>query len=138
MELRIEKETLISDAQREFNTFYPYLRIEFFENLHPENKKPAKAKKIDPNKSICWLTKLSGSGRIDIDRKRTVAEVENDFAQTFGLSVQVFRKSANLWIETSLTDNWTLDKQNKEGESFNVHVSKSPEQRIEDKMIDLD
>jgi hypothetical protein len=35
--------------------------------------------------------------------------------QEFGLCVQVFRKSGNHWIETSLTNSWTLEQQNREG-----------------------
>ena len=138
MELRIEKDTLVRDIQREFNAFYPCLKIEFFENPHPENKPSPKAKKIHPDSAIAMLTRFSESGRINMDSKRTVADFENDFWDTFGISGQVFRKSGNLWIETTLTDNWTLDKQNSEGESFNLPASKSLEQRIEDSFTDPD
>jgi hypothetical protein len=36
----------------------------------------------------------------------------------FNLSVQVFRKSAGTWIETSVTDDWTLKQQNDEGKDL--------------------
>jgi tyrosyl-tRNA synthetase len=49
---------------------------------------------------------------IKIDELMKVAELEGVFAKNFGLSVQVFRKSGNLWLQTTTTDNWTLAEQN--------------------------
>ena len=138
MELKIEQETSVKDIQKEFNAFYPYLKIEFFENAYPENKPFPKAKKIDANKLIRQITKSRNWGKINMNGNRMVADFENDFLKLFGLSVQVFRKSGTLWIETTLTDNWTLDKQNKEGEFLNQQSSKSFEERVEDSMIDPD
>jgi hypothetical protein len=34
--------------------------------------------------------------------------------------VKVLRRSNNLWIETSLTDSWTLEKQNTASKYFNA------------------
>ena len=41
-----------------------------------------------------------------------VAELENAFAKSFGFAVQVFRKSGNVWLQTTATDDWTLEEQN--------------------------
>lgn len=138
MELRIDSETKIKDIQKEFNAFYPYLKLEFFVNPHPENKPSPKAEKINPDKGIKELTWFQESGRINMDSKRTVAQVENDFWETFGLSAQIFRRSGNIWIETSLTDNWTLDKQNQAAELLNGHSEKPLAQRLEDEQMDND
>ncbi|MNF16790.1 hypothetical protein D3C80_2199700 [compost metagenome] len=64
--------------------------------------------------------------------------VEKDFWEKLGLSAQIFRKSGNLWIETSLTDDWTLARQNDEGfQLSNNSVShKSFDDRIEENRID--
>jgi hypothetical protein len=40
----------------------------------------------------------------------------------YGLSVQVFRKSGNVWLETSATDNWTLRQQNNEGAELSTQM----------------
>lgn len=53
---------------------------------------------------------------IDIDSRWKVSEVEELFAREAGLYVQVFRRSGSLWIETTFTDDWTLEQQNREGE----------------------
>ena len=53
-----------------------------------------------------------------IDENLTVAEMEMGFKKQFGVNMQVYRKSGNVWIETTLTDKWTLKKQNQEGEQM--------------------
>ena len=40
----------------------------------------------------------------------TVETLESMFEDEFGLHVQVFRKSGETWLQTSVTDHWTLEK----------------------------
>jgi hypothetical protein len=40
------------------------------------------------------------------------------FKELFNLSVKVQRKSDGHWVETILTQNWTLTKQNLEGKNL--------------------
>jgi hypothetical protein len=42
-----------------------------------------------------------------------VGELENLFAEKFGLYVQLFRKSGKVWLQTTTTDTWTLKEQSK-------------------------
>jgi hypothetical protein len=46
----------------------------------------------------------------------TVSELEKSFTEIYGLYTQVFRKSGNIWLVTTITDNWTLNEQNQQGE----------------------
>ena len=108
------------DLQKEFNTLYPYLKLEFFKSYAPRNKILQKAEKINPHELVQRVTRLYKPVSICIDYKRTVAQIVVDFGDILGLSILVFRKSGNLWIETSLTDSWSLEKQNKIGESFSI------------------
>ena len=48
----------------------------------------------------------------------TVLTLETELWEKYGLSVQIFRHSGNMWIETSLTGSWTLEQQNHEGEQL--------------------
>ena len=57
-------------------------------------------------------------GIITISPEMTVDELERGFDELYGLSVQVFRKSGKVWLETSVTDAWTLAKQNAQGEEL--------------------
>jgi hypothetical protein len=140
MELKIEKNSLIKDIQKEFNASYPYLKIEFFKYFNPVNKYAAKAEKISPDEPVNKLIKFYKSGRINIDDKRTGAELELDFWETIGLSAKLFRKSENMWIETTLTGNWALSKQNEEGELLSkpITVKGSGYTDLEDKWMELE
>jgi len=117
MYLSIGKESRVLDLQNEFNRLYPYLKLEFFRNPS-KDKKLKKAAKANPDEYLERLTHIYKPGSIVVDHKKTVAQIVDAFWEEFGLSVLVFRKSGKLWIETSLTDIWTLEKQNKIGESF--------------------
>ena len=55
----------------------------------------------------------------------TVHDLETGFRERFGLSVHVFRKSGNLWIETTMTENWTLKQQNEHGMEISKPFSRS-------------
>ena len=118
MYLGITQETRIMDLQKEFNTFYPYLKLEFFKTHAPRNKILQKAEKIYPHELVQCMTHQYKQVSIHVDYNRTVAQIVVDFREILGLSILVFRKSGNLWIETSLTDSWSLERQNKIGESF--------------------
>jgi hypothetical protein len=118
MQIGIKPDTKLMDIQKEFNGFYPYLKLEFYKNLSQLNKPSPKAEKINPGESFSKISRSHKGGSININPNRTVSELVLDFWTTLGLSVLVFRKSGNLWIETSLTDSWTLGRQNTIGESF--------------------
>jgi hypothetical protein len=111
MEMCIEKGKLVKDIQKEFNEIYPFLKIELVEKGHP-------------GKMVVDNNMPSNAQHIDVGSKKTVAELESDFRTYFNLAIQVFRRAGNLWIETSLTHDWSLEQQNKEGELFsNIHSS---------------
>ncbi|MBK9961781.1 MAG: hypothetical protein IPP06_10775 [Saprospiraceae bacterium] len=73
---------------------------------------------VDSNTLIKNCRSVHGEGEIEIFPSTKVSTLENKFREVFGLHVQVFRKSGNVWIETTVTDDWTLEKQNNEAESF--------------------
>jgi hypothetical protein len=71
-----------------------------------------------PNRLIGVCGKLRVEGTIHINPDDSVEKLENIFWKDFGLSAEVFRKSGNLWIETSLSNSWTLRLQNEEGKAL--------------------
>ncbi len=116
MKLHIDEESQIRNIQNEFNEVYPFLKIEFFKDSFTKNKHSQKAEKINHAEKVKLVGRLNGHHTIDISKQRTVAQLEEDFKEFLGLKAEVYRKSGNSWIETSLTDNWTLEQQNSEGE----------------------
>lgn len=118
MKITINDNRKIFAIQQEFNEIYPFLKLEFF--AKPHKKGGASAKEIikHPSKTLGECRTVHNSGSITIVPEMTVNELEQHFADVYGLGVQVFRKSGNVWLETTVTDGWTLAQQNKEGESL--------------------
>ena len=120
MSLKIAPGRLIGDIQNEFNTVFPFLKLEFFKM----DEVTIPSRRLLP---ACFALQDSRLQPIDghttINEKMTVLELENEFLSLFGLGVQVLRKSGNLWLETTMTDNWTLQRQNELGREISVPLS---------------
>ena len=139
MYINISAETRLSDIKKQFSDIYPFLKIEFFKKPHAKHKLSSEADRIILDKPIALLAKVNRDVVIDINGKRTVLQVEQDFWNFFGLSVQVFRKAMNMWIETSFTDSWTLESQNSEGLMFSTNeFSGNDEDGSEDRKADIE
>jgi len=112
MELYISERTPPEDVKRYFSSCYPFLKIELYRIW--EGDDVPKKKNVPVAHKFVGLLK---EGVVDINNDITVAELGNSFA-AFGLRTEVFRKSGNVWVETFLTDSWTLQQQNKAGEEI--------------------
>jgi hypothetical protein len=115
MQLLINNERTLSEVQQEFNDAFPYLKLEFFSKLHAPGK-PSRLKFMLPShKKIGLFRKREDDTPVAIVSGMTVTELEQLLEQKLGFGVQVFRKSGGIWLETVLTDTWTLAEQNQEG-----------------------
>ncbi|HVX50228.1 MAG TPA: hypothetical protein VHB48_08715 [Chitinophagaceae bacterium] len=112
MELEIEAQKKIEEVQREFNTAFPYLRVEFISFSRQGN---GAGRFVLPALRINDFKKNIRHCIIKYPATITVGEFENMFARTIGLPVKILRKSGNLWIETTMTRRWTLERQNTHG-----------------------
>jgi hypothetical protein len=119
MQLEIYAERLITEVQEDFTSTYPFLKIEFFKNgTVRQDRYPAK-QKIDHLQKLkyAWCRKKD-KGFLEIKDSLSVLELENEFMDQFGLSAQVYRKSGRIWLETTMTDSWTLKQQNDQGKEI--------------------
>ena len=66
-------------------------------------------------KTLFECRTVHNSGNITVTPQMTVNELEQSFSDVYGLNAQVFRRSGKAWLETTVTDGWTLEKQNNEG-----------------------
>lgn len=121
MRLSIYGERLITDVQNQFASVYPFLKIEFFknvdfsENIYPRQKQIAHSLQLKDA-----YTGKKGEGELLIDDVMTVTDLESTFRNQFGLAAQVFRRSGNIWLETSITNGWTLKQQNDHGREITI------------------
>ena len=111
--------------QKEFGEMFPYLKIEFFAKPHKQNGSSPKKLMKHPGKTLGECRTIHNKGIITITAQMTVADLEQNMNDVYGLSVQVFRKSGNAWLETTVTDNWTLEQQNHQGEELSKWKEKA-------------
>jgi hypothetical protein len=119
MELIINNKITIRELQQQFSDEFPYLKLEFFD-IPPTFDGLSKAHMYPGHRLLGTCRKLHQEGSLEITPDDTVETLEKTFWKKFGLSTEVFRKSGNLWIETTLSDSWTLKRQNEEGKAFST------------------
>lgn len=116
MKLEINDNLLVSDLQIQFSNLFPYLKIMLFKQAHQLNEGSHKKQLINNSAKLKRLKHINNS--ISFDENTTVGELESLFKDVFGLNAQVFRRAGKNWIETTVTDNWTLKKQNDQGKEL--------------------
>ena len=115
MKIKISYSKRTSAVKDAFNSMFPYLRIEFFNIFHGLGEPTSKSHLVSGDVPLDQLNPLIKGGVLTITGDQTVQEIEQVFKEEFGLSIQVFRKQNDVWIETTHTDLLTLDKQNDMG-----------------------
>ncbi|WP_127127450.1 hypothetical protein [Pseudoflavitalea rhizosphaerae] len=122
MQLQIQTHTTIWELQNKFSDYFPFLKIEFFKGGPVMSEIPEQL--LHPSVRVSKATQGKfKTGALTFSPRTTVAELEESFEKTFNLKVQVFRRSGELWLETTATDNWTLDQQNKHGMESTITAS---------------
>lgn len=116
MKLHVDDTRAISSIQDEFNAAFPYLKIEFFKKPHETGETSPKNEMLPSDSTLGKWRTIHNEGDLVITPETTVDAVESSFQEKFGVSAQVFRKSGDVWLETSATDSWTLKEQNEQGE----------------------
>lgn len=122
MKLHVDDKRNISEIQEEFNSVFPYLKIEFFKKPHETGEASPLNEMLPSDSSLGKWRTIHNEGDLVISADTTVDAVETMFQEKFGVSAQVFRKSGAVWLETSATDSWTLKEQNEQGEFMEQEV----------------
>lgn len=115
--MTITDKKTIKDIQTEFNNKFPYLKIEFYAHEHKEKQGSPNTDKLVDTLTIGDARTKMKEGDFSINANQKVSTLEQNFQDTYGLNVQVFRKSGDIWLQTIATDGWTLHKQNEKGEA---------------------
>jgi hypothetical protein len=122
MKLTLTGKAPILEIQQEFNREFPYLKLEFFSRSHTKGMPTSINYMIKPGKSLGEFGFGNKESEIEVYGSKTVSELENEFKNRFSLNVQVFRKSGRIWLETTATDDWTLDSQNEQGKELSEYT----------------
>lgn len=118
MKLTIAPSKTIGQIQDQFATFFPNLKPVFFTKPHKAYK-GSHAKFIVSDRDTL-LSSLSPdvpeSAELLLELEMPVWQLERLFENEYGLHVQLFRRSGNTWLETSVTDDLTLEQQEKKAQ----------------------
>lgn len=126
MRIHIDDRRKISDIQEAFNQAFPYLKVEFFKKPHGVGDTSPISEMLPTDTTIGQWRTVHNEGDLEVNGKMKVQELESAFQGKYGLSVQVFRKSGEVWLVTSYTDAWTLNEQNEQGEFMETEVGGKP------------
>ena len=105
----ISNDHTIAEIQSKFNKRFPGLKVEFYSNKHDDQNGSALTDQHSSDRTLGDVAMKKASGEINFSATKTVGELENEFETHFDLHMQIFRRSNDLWLQTSITDDWTLE-----------------------------
>lgn len=117
MDILLHNSLLLSSLKREFNSVFPYLRLELYYLKPGTGRIPIR---VPDEKELAELRRNNAAEVPVIRKGMTVAELEELFLNNYGLEAQIYRQSGKLWLETTLTNSWTLSQQNMEGKAISI------------------
>ncbi len=117
MHLEINDNTSFREIQDTFSNYYPYLKIEFFHKAHKKYEASLETDQFNPDTVVGDIKLTHVSGVLEIQPFYRIADVEKEFMERFGLSIQILRKEKNKWEQTTGMDDFTLKDLNEFGRS---------------------
>ncbi len=113
--MKINQTTTLAEIQTAFSHAFRYLRIEFYRTHHESGEGTSNREKIQVDQTVGEAGKITSSSNLDFDGSSLISAFEHLLEKEYGLHAQVFRRSGNLWLQTTTTDHWTLDEANRKG-----------------------
>lgn len=111
--MRITKDTRLEDIQQAFSERFKGLKLDFFKKPHLDTEASSKKSMITTEVKVKDLNSAAPDTEIKWSASMTVSGVEQGLENQLGLHAQVFRLTGTSWIETTTTDDYTLEKQMK-------------------------
>ena len=114
----LSKNKTVKDVQNEFSDQFPFLKIEFYHKAHDHFEGSKKKDQASNTALLGELNPEMKEGEFEITKNLSVDNLETGFEEKFGLHVQVFRKSGHEWLQTSVSDAWTLEEHSKNAKEY--------------------
>lgn len=113
MKLEFKADQAIGEFREAFNTLFPRLSIRLFTQPHAVGEGSHVSEQVEDDRKLGTWLKTKDRSTIEVRSEMTISEFEN-LLESHGLHAQVFRRSGNLWLETTQSDSWTLERANNE------------------------
>jgi hypothetical protein len=125
MQIIIDDTKNVQTLQSEFNQMCPYRRFLLVKMQPGQESRKIGQDQPQPTQNTTLLEYKINNDKTPffIYPEMTVAELEQQFNNLYGLEPIILRKSGNVWIETSITDDWTLEEQNTQGELITQQIN---------------
>lgn len=116
--LNISDDKQLKEIKALFNAKFPHLKIEFFSEDHEVGEASTYKSMYDEDLYLKDIRSNHTEGELSIDGHTKTSTFESNFKEHFGVNVQVWRKSGNMWLQTTTTDDWTLSEQERKGVEY--------------------
>lgn len=113
--MNITNTMTIRNLQDSFSKQFPGLKIELYSEKHGAYQSSSPEFQFQSATTLQEVNSEIEASEFKIDPTWTVEQFEELFAEKYSFNIQVFRKSNNVWLQTSNTDAWTLEVQNRKG-----------------------
>ncbi len=108
----VTKDTQLKSIQNEFSSLLPGLSLKFYKSNHDKFHSNHQYDEIVSNFTIIDLNPdFDKDIEVEFWEDEVVFEFERRIAELLGVNVQVLRRSKKVWLQTSVTDSWTLKKE---------------------------
>ncbi|MBU6158678.1 MAG: hypothetical protein KGP35_06555 [Bacteroidetes bacterium] len=112
MHIHIHDQTTLREIQEVFSTFYPHLRLRFYQHPHKAFELSSERQRLSEDLTIAECRHTHIDGILDIMPDQRVAQVEDELLKKFGLSAQVLKKEKSEWVQTIGLDSYSLKEVN--------------------------
>ena len=114
MSMTVNPNTTVNELMCQFAEHFPFLRLALYEGVG--------SKKRAATENDFALKTGEKSIEIKFESTTKVRDFIDYLENLLGWKVQILRSSGKLYIETSVTDQWTLDRQNQEGAELSSNL----------------
>lgn len=110
MKILLQPNRTVEQMKEDFTNAFPYLKISFF--TKKQESEGALTEEIDPATQLIEVSSILNENEMVINSTDTIKEAERKFEKQYGLPVHIFRKQNGVWLDTTITDDLTLQEQN--------------------------
>lgn len=131
MFIEINDSKTIEDISSSFTNFFPFLKLEFYDEPHNWQAKSSRKHVLSADKTIGEIRKKHQPRVMEIHKWDTTGIVEQEFKKHFGLNVQIWRHHGEEWIQTAGTDLLSIEEQNEIGRNATLGLQSGAETPFE-------
>lgn len=114
MKLQVKDDMTVAALQAEFNAMFPFLKLEVKSELTKRDSSKATL--------LMHCRRQHNNGDFEVNPHESLVDFITRLKYEFGLQVEVYRNCGKLWIATTLSNTWTLERQNNEGFEINSYI----------------